>query len=509
MAIHRINDMSFIQETLFIKGLENLTFNAQDLTHHEQRLATWQSDLEAYLHSYVVDTQGLTAQHPISTATEQFHSLKENDLNAWVQAKKDLAPALELAATFNDKLMFLVFGKFNAGKSSFCNLIADRFKFHQKAVQPFILENGAIRYHNEPFKEGSTETTAHIQGVILDERLVLIDTPGLHSVTSENTALTQQFLESADGILWLSSSTSPGQVQELQELAQEIRRRKPLLPVITRSDFLDEVFVDNDIKKVLCNKSVDNRALQENDVLARAQDKLNSLEMDSTLVQQPISISVYSAREYGLTDKALADAGLYYLYEALLNLADSLVTYKERKALEILLHYLEEVVINDLNHLIAQIGELKQLIDSATAQVEKSTNAIKQSLWQNALSELPNLMDKHLETSSDEFLNEFKERLKYDLHLVIEKQLSNLYEIELTRLLSEVDTLTIKPILNKENYEKFYLTIEEILQNLLNYVATLLREQCETHLNQIEVQLSELKQRINQCKSELFKLQAA
>ena len=163
--------------------------------------------------------------------------------------------------------MFLVFGKYKAGKSSFCNLIADRFKFHQKEVQPFILENGQLQFHDEAFKEGSTETTAHIQGVILDERLVLIDTPGLHSITSENAELTQQFLESADGILWLSSSTSPGQVQELQELAQELRRRKPLLPVITRSDFLDEVFVDNDFKKMLCNKTPVNRAIQEEDVL--------------------------------------------------------------------------------------------------------------------------------------------------------------------------------------------------------------------------------------------------
>lgn len=79
--------------------------------------------------------------------------------------------------------------------------------------------------------------------------------PRLHSITSENAQLTQQFLESADGILWLSSSTSPGQVQELDELAQEIRRNKPLLPIITRSDFLDEVFVDNDIKKAFAIKA--------------------------------------------------------------------------------------------------------------------------------------------------------------------------------------------------------------------------------------------------------------
>lgn len=62
---------------------------------------------------------------------------------------------------------------------------------------------------DEPLREGATETTARLQGLCLGTGLVLLDTPGLHSVTPENAALTQRFTESADGLLWLSSSTSP------------------------------------------------------------------------------------------------------------------------------------------------------------------------------------------------------------------------------------------------------------------------------------------------------------
>ncbi|MFX6899715.1 hypothetical protein ABTH92_21315, partial [Acinetobacter baumannii] len=79
--------------------------------------------------------------------------------------------------------------------------------------------------------------------------------PGLHSATGENAALTQRFLDSADAVLWLTSSTSPGQVQELDELARELRRGKPLLPVLTRSDVIDEDEVDGRIVKCLRNKS--------------------------------------------------------------------------------------------------------------------------------------------------------------------------------------------------------------------------------------------------------------
>src|SRR5690554_5597732 len=104
-------------------------------------------------------------------------------------------------------------------------------------------------------------------------------------MTTENAELTQLFIESADGVLWLSSSTSPGQTQELAELAQELRRGKALLPIITRSDYLDEVVVGMEIKKQLCNKSEQNRAEQETDVWLRAQDKLQQMQLDARLVQ--------------------------------------------------------------------------------------------------------------------------------------------------------------------------------------------------------------------------------
>jgi GTPase SAR1 family protein len=498
--------MSFKQEKAFITGLESFEFNSQDLDAQQQQLESRQVELEEFLASNELKASGLKKQHPLPGKVEQFNTLKQQYIPAWEQAKKDLAPALELADSFADKLMFLVFGKFNAGKSSFCNLIADRFKFHQKEVQPFILENGQLQFHDEAFKEGSTETTAHIQGVILDERLVLIDTPGLHSITSENAELTQQFLESADGILWLSSSTSPGQVQELQELAQELRRRKPLLPVITRSDFLDEVFVDNDIKKMLCNKTPDNRAIQEEDVLQRAQDKLNSLGMEPGLVQPPTSISVYSAREHGLTDEALSEAGLYRLYQAILDLAKPVVSYKERKPLEVFIHYLEEVVLSDVDNLIEQLKELQSLCQSNKEQLNLDIAAIKNTVWQNALSSLPTFMDKYLtsvsENPTQHFVRDFTERVKELLKTAINKQLA-LYEVDLQAVLNKTD-LSINILLSMESYEKFYLEIEKILQHQLNDYADVITEQCESHLDKVEAQLEYLLDNLEQRQSALL-----
>ena len=495
--------MSYKQEETFIKGLESFVFGGQDLSAQQQELESWHSELETFLQTHEFCTEGLKKQHPLTQVINQLSSQKEQYLPAWQQSKKDLNPALDLAEAFADKLMFLVFGKFNAGKSSFCNLIADRFKFHQKQVQPFILENGQIHYHDQAFQEGSTETTAHIQGIILNNRLVLIDTPGLHSITSENAALTQQFLESADGILWLSSSTSPGQVQELQELAQEIRRRKPLLPIITRSDFLDEVFVDNDIKKVLCNKCPENRALQEEDVLQRAQDKLITLGMDANLVQQPISISVYYARQHGLTNEALAAGGLYNLYQALLDLSEPVVAYKERKPLAVFIHYLEEVVLRDINSLIEEIEKLKALHQAETEELTKSVETVKTAVWQNSLSKLPALMDKFITSVSENptmhFNRDFREMVKDTLKVALNTNFA-IYEFDLNKLLSKTDNLGSDIKLNSENYEKFYLTIEENLQEQLDSYGNFLIEQAEASLERIIQQLNLLKEQLEQRK---------
>ena len=76
-----------------------------------------------------------------------------------------------------------------------------------------------------------------------------------------------------DGVLWLSSSSSPGQVKELAALGQELRRHKPLLQCLHEVIILKEDEVDGDICQILCNKTSDQRYLQETDVQTRAIDQ--------------------------------------------------------------------------------------------------------------------------------------------------------------------------------------------------------------------------------------------
>ena len=104
-------------------------------------------------------------------------------------------------------------------------------------MKRFYLEDGAITPFEGSFEEGITETTARIQGVKLGSRLVLVDSPGLHSVTGKNGELTRRFTDSADAVLWLTPSTSPGQVQELDDLRIELQNQNPAAgadPAVTK-----------------------------------------------------------------------------------------------------------------------------------------------------------------------------------------------------------------------------------------------------------------------------------
>ena len=295
-------------ERRLVEVADGMTLSQADLREVRLSMQGWLSAL----------TQGMSERHlPVSALlrdtqavarqVKQLNALLAASLQSWAADWKALEPAQHLARAFEDRVMLLVFGKFNAGKSSLCNFLAERFAAHGAKVQYFYLESGRIVETAQGLKEGATETTARLQGVCLGAQVVLLDTPGLHSVTPENAALTQRFTDSADAVLWLTSSTSPGQVQELDELARELRRNKPLLPVITRSDTFEEDEIDGEIVKLLRNKSASNRALQEQDVRARALDKLRLMGIQEQVLRPSVSVSVHAMREQGGTRLALMD----------------------------------------------------------------------------------------------------------------------------------------------------------------------------------------------------------
>lgn len=383
-------------EQRFIAEFSALEFAGQDIGKVQRALRYWLARLNTDLQAHHLTCTGLAQRSPLVRRAEAVNDVLRNGARAWSEHAESWESASVLAEQLDDKVVLLVFGKFNAGKSSLCNLLAERFSAYGKAVEYFYVDAGRIVEASAQFGEGATETTAQLQGVRLGEKLVLLDTPGLHSVTPENAALTQRFTESADAVLWLTSSASPGQVQELDELSRELHRNKPLLPVVTRSDLYEEDEVDGELHRVLCNKTAQNRAEQEADVKSRAEEKLRSMGVDAAQLSAPVSISVRMVREQGQSAAALREAGFERLYSALCAITEPTLSYKRRKHAEIVLHHLEDNVLRALHRENAPLlGELKIAVQAALESLETKQTQIDDAVWRRVIPQLPELLEKH------------------------------------------------------------------------------------------------------------------
>ncbi|WP_322047309.1 dynamin family protein [Paraburkholderia sp. J67] len=383
-------------EQRFIAGIDAFEFTAQDIEAMLRSLDAWTGQLERDLEAHRLAWPGLTAHHALAQEAGAINAILRDGVEVWAQQWSNREAVRALANRFDDKLLLLVFGKFNAGKSSFCNLLAERFAAHGKSVEYFHVDAGQLVETSARFEEGTTETTARLQGVRLAHNLVLLDTPGLHSVTPENAALTQRFTESADGVLWLTSSASPGQVQELDQLGRELHRHKPLLPVVTRSDFYDEDEIDGEIRKCLCNKTAENRAGQEADVEQRAKDKLIAMNVETTLLRTPVSVSAYMAREQNQGAAAMIDAGFERLYAALIAMTEPALAYKRRKLAEVVLHDLEENVLGRLSReALPRLSQWMASLESARASLAQQQEQIAHVAWRSVIPTLPTLLERH------------------------------------------------------------------------------------------------------------------
>lgn len=353
-------------------------------------LWNWQTQLQAILVSQTPHNGVLQAGSALADQLEALLQRAQLSPATWHNAWAEAQATRQLAASFDVPLMLLVFGKFNAGKSSLCNFLARRWAAQGWSCRYFYFEHGRLITSEQPLAEGATETTARLQGVVLGEQLVLLDTPGLHSVTPENAELTQRFTDSADAVLWLTSSTAPGQVQELDELVRELQRHKPLLPVITRSDLVDEDEIDGRICTVLCNKTPARRAMQEQDVAQRTQAKLQQLGVCGDLLRAPVSISVHMAQTSASDSvQALQQAGFEAWFAALHALAVPAQAYKQRKPAEVLLHHMQEHMLTPL-HTQVRMPLLQWIaaLDAETERIAQLPDRIARTLWRELMPQV-------------------------------------------------------------------------------------------------------------------------
>ncbi len=251
----------------------------------------------------------------------------KNDCSYWVRIADEQIAGMEFINKFDKSIVFVVFGNVNVGKSSVGNFISgtldelkdiyvEQPKFYSYDFAEKNINAKEEGLKSNSFKVNDIEETTSIQYFTLFDSLTWVDTPGIHSINSENEALAKEYVNFADMVLFVTSSSSPVKQDELVEISRLIEDKKPLLIVINKSDISKAESIDG---KVICNlipKSNEDRRKQEQMVrdLFKDNDKLSFAQsVDST------SISVKLA-EKGLKEKSediFNDSGLPIFYEKL------------------------------------------------------------------------------------------------------------------------------------------------------------------------------------------------
>ncbi|OTG85474.1 hypothetical protein B9T31_11805 [Acinetobacter sp. ANC 4558] len=491
----------------FIDTLNTSNHEQLDFSPILHELQIWRDELKQNLQRNLLSADRFSPISPLSELLISFNQQIIADIHQWDDLWHELTPAQSLADTFDKNVMFLIFGKFNAGKSSLCNLLAELFKQQNQSVKSFYLSDGQIVYHQDTLSEGATETTAQLQGVCLGEKLILLDTPGLHSVTSKNSALTQRFIDSADGVLWLSSSSSPGQVQELEALARELRRHKPLLPVITRSDQIEEDELDGEICAVLCNKNVAQRAIQEADVHERSIEKLIEMHVDPKLLKNPVSISAQMVRQNNFDSSAMTEAGINQLFNALLDLIKPALSYKQRKSIEIFLHYLQEQILEPLTLIFdAALNQIQQKTQTMQLNLSQQKERIITQTWRNIVPQLPTLLVQHAQTQSiHRVLETVNVWTNETLHLQLQEHLTDYLLPEISLIKLELNPhIRYDIIANDKNedliigHDQLYNELSTQLHNALTDHLTDVTSECSQQLTDLIAEQQQLNEMLLQ-----------
>ena len=424
-----MDDVKTTQDNPFLVALSEFKVGINDVSNKEDQLNNIKSQLvEKLTQAEKFNDETINDKHALYQLANEIKLSVNTKVKQWDKKLSDASPMRALSEQFSDRVILLVFGKVNAGKSSFSNYIADLF--NPSEVKRFFFDKGEVKYFDGQFAEGVTETTAQIQGVELGSNLVLLDSPGLHSIVNENGDLTRRYTDSADAVLWLTSSSSPGQVQELEDLKLELEKKKPLQPVLTKSDTMEEDWCDeaDDLVQTLFNKTAEVRKAQEDDVFSRVKD-LGEVEKLKTAVS--VSVHAYK-KQHEQNPNALEESGLTELFKRLANIVDEANVYKVSKAQQQMVNFLNGEVLKPMDqNILPKVLELQTSLQEMTDNLRFKQNNLSSQILDNVLCEVPLIVDKHMGSRD-------KKALGHDVNKLIEKEISETLRHELRDVVKDI-----------------------------------------------------------------------
>lgn len=284
-----------------------------------------------------LETIDISGKNVFEKELEEIIAIYKEKCADWCLAIEQFIKGKEFVNQFERSVLVVVFGNVNVGKSSIGNLIAgveDTSKATATSTRKKVFQNyfgeapkfyeydmageksvqGVKEREECCFKEGYTETTATIQYFTRNNGLTWTDSPGIHSVNKENGDLAKKYVDYADLVIFVTTSSSPAKNDEVQELQKLFQKKKPVLILINKSDTYDIDEENGEIVKKLVPKSKTDRKKQENYVKQLFQEENQMFsQIDATSISTLLAVKAIEDNDVVVFEQS----GIPYFYEKL------------------------------------------------------------------------------------------------------------------------------------------------------------------------------------------------
>jgi len=394
-----------------------------------------------------VDEEILKQNDGMADLLKESISTLKNASNTWVGNFELMLEKEKFRSDLANYFIIIIFGKVKAGKSSLGNFIA-RHKLPEHKVEFFKYDeagkkqsiNKLEEIESDSFDTNNLECTVEIQGFKLDG-MAWIDTPGLGSMVKENGDLAKEYIQSADYIIYPTSSDSPLQQDEKEQLRELFEQGKKVTICITKSDEKEEDECDcgsedgcsnceSGLVSQLKNKSAKNRAEQETYVN-------DEIRKNISREKQPVLGEIYSISAHTAT-KALKEDNEELFNESNMSKFYELITeviIKKSAELKKDTPYdgLKSFIENDIlgagniskgSSIFAIKGNLDQLDEKIAESIDRF-NTLKENANNDLESEVENITSKFELKINKSNANEVFKEIDKELNKVILEIIQN------------------------------------------------------------------------------------
>jgi len=456
----------------FYKSLKDISVINSDLDKKREKLKTEVYAFNNTIQKRKVDKNIAKQNKEMAELLNGTIGLIKESANSWVVNFEKMLEKEKFRSDLANYFIIIIFGKVKAGKSSLGNFIA-KHKLENQTVEFFRYDEAgkkqAIKKLEEidedSFDTNNLECTVEIQGFKLDG-MAWIDTPGLGSMVKENGDLAKEYIQSADYVIYPTSSDSPLQQDEKNQLKELFEQNKKVTICITKSDEKEEDECEcgseegchncqNGLIEVLQNKPTSNRKNQEEYVRTET-SKIIEKDKESVL-GDIFSISTHTATE-GLdknNNELFVNSNIQKFYELITEVVKEKATkLKEETPYDGLKSFIDNNILGSNSSTQENsIANIKQALNDLDKKIDESIERF-QVLQNNANSDLEN----EIENVVSEYYSNIKQSNAKEIFATIDAELntkiSTIIQTNIHEIFADFDT-TLNSLTTSFNANEF------------------------------------------------------